>query len=548
MLPSLAQRCPGLLDPARTLEAAAKHCDLAGLQAAWEAVGPRLQRGCERGGPGIRSSAHLQGVWRCMLVAAAGSSTPDALAKMERVWGMRGDVGDPSAAAHMYGAAAASGDLARMRWLRERGVGWSAPGALEAVVKHAELEIIQRMDAEGVYLPPARDESWSKESVVSAAAAAPTGSAAKLRWLADRGAVLGVQDAVIRAAERGDPEAVQLLVEHLRACHGAAAAPPNDALVLAAASGSVPTARFLRQAGCGLSRSAFASASARGHLPMVRWLAEAGCPVEWKSMVRAWPRDSAADGEGLLQAMRVLAELGLPVGDVSHLWSTALVADHPWAVLQGLLQHTGAVPSIAVPYVAQAGCEATLRALVATGVDLQSTESRLVLQLIWYASAAANGDLGTLNYLQRLGLPLGEGVITAALSQGAPLPALRWLTQHGAPWTRGTLAGKLGELGAAYPSQRGCERREVEAWLRGLLGGEAAAAAADRKGPAVLEQRRGQGGGGGGGSRAGPEQASVPCVLGAIVLILFYLLPIVAVLWAAYLDHADRAAGNDCVG
>lgn len=34
LLPSLEQRCPGLLDPACNLEAAARHCVLAGLEAA----------------------------------------------------------------------------------------------------------------------------------------------------------------------------------------------------------------------------------------------------------------------------------------------------------------------------------------------------------------------------------------------------------------------------------------------------------------------------------------------------------------------------------
>ncbi len=48
LLPSLEQRCPGLLDPGRTLEAAARQCDLAGLQAAWGLLGRRLQGGSNR--------------------------------------------------------------------------------------------------------------------------------------------------------------------------------------------------------------------------------------------------------------------------------------------------------------------------------------------------------------------------------------------------------------------------------------------------------------------------------------------------------------------
>ncbi len=63
----LLQRCPGLLQPNRTLVAAAKHCHLDGLKAAWEA----LRRSCY--------DPDVQG----MLDAAAESTTPDAVAKIE---------------------------------------------------------------------------------------------------------------------------------------------------------------------------------------------------------------------------------------------------------------------------------------------------------------------------------------------------------------------------------------------------------------------------------------------------------------------------------
>ncbi len=277
---------------------------------------------------------------------------------------------------------------------------------------------------------------------------------------------MGLQDALMCAAERGDLEAVQLLVGHWRARHGAAAAPPDNALALAIASGCVSTATLLRQAGCGFDPSAFASASARGDLPMVRWLAEAGCPFDRDktiyNTVYAWPRDSAADGERLLEALRVLAELGAPVVDVGQLWLMAVFVGHSWAVLQGL-----GLPCTSCTFAAAAGCEATLRAFMAT--DAFKRQKR-VLQVSWYAYAAANGDLGTLACLQRLGLRLGRGVIGVAVWQGAPLPALRWLVKQGAPWDGSELAARLSKLKTAYPSSRKQERREVEAWLRELMG------------------------------------------------------------------------------
>ncbi len=114
LLPSLAQRCPGLLDPGATLEAAALHLSLAGLQAAWEAVGhqltSRLQLQPRRQpvwgpaldlgfmAPGISMGqgfnlAQLQSmalstseackVWRRVMVAAACSPAAGSTAKLE---------------------------------------------------------------------------------------------------------------------------------------------------------------------------------------------------------------------------------------------------------------------------------------------------------------------------------------------------------------------------------------------------------------------------------------------------------------------------------
>ncbi len=105
----LLDRCPGLVNPDRVLSAVAQHCDLAGLQAAWELLRlPRVSTTLISGWrPATRTSAAL--------AAAAGSATPDAVAKME--WLMSKINWGPEAAA----AAARSGDLGRLRWLRDGG-------------------------------------------------------------------------------------------------------------------------------------------------------------------------------------------------------------------------------------------------------------------------------------------------------------------------------------------------------------------------------------------------------------------------------------------
>lgn len=229
----------------------------------------------------------------------------------------------------------------------------------------------------------------------------------------------------------------------------------------------------------------FVSACARGHLPMVMWLAEAGCPFDRngfiRNMVEDWPRDSAADGERLFEAIRVLsAELGAPAGDVDQLLDAAVDAGHPWAVLQGLLQRTGRVgrpPYAGSTFLTSAGCEATLRALLATGSFHREKRN---LQDSWYGHAAAKGDLGTMACLRRLGVRLGRGVIERAVCEGvfregAPLPALKWLTENGARWGKYEFRDTRSCLAAAYPAPREQERREVEAWLREQLDKQLAA-------------------------------------------------------------------------
>ncbi len=117
LLPALVQRCPGLLDPSRTLEAAARHCPLAGLQAAWGLLEQRLQSSLEEETVQLPDShaERVQRLWQRMIAAAAGSTVPEATSKMEWVLAHAPAACDRvSILAHACGAAAASGDLARV--------------------------------------------------------------------------------------------------------------------------------------------------------------------------------------------------------------------------------------------------------------------------------------------------------------------------------------------------------------------------------------------------------------------------------------------------
>ncbi len=451
LLPSLARRCPGLLDPGATLEAAARHCDLAGLQAAWGAVGQRLQGYIPR----------LHGTpwetWRRVLCAAAGSPTPDALAKMEwalekgRAYGRL-----PLQHADVCGAAAASGDLARLAWLRDRGFAWATAAVIAALVRHADLGLFQQLEQEGGYLSPVEfQQAWASEGMVTAAAASPRDSIAKLQWLAGRGADLGSREALRAAAACGNLEAVQLLAAQGAPAWG------DDAFSVsifdaAVASGSVPVATWLRQAGCPWGVLCFRTAFCKGDLPMVRWLLEAGCPWEQNDSlcgaVDLWPCLKPGDSCRLVEAVRLLAAAGWPVATPEQpvALEATVWAGHPWSVLHTLLGLQSAdvrdMGIDAAVRAAKPGCGATLHALVGAGVLQAHRGNRVVLRYgdggtgayscdlaqAWYGCAAAASDRGTLACLRQLGVPLQSRVLAGAVRQAAPLPALSWLVdQHG---------------------------------------------------------------------------------------------------------------------
>ncbi len=459
LLPSLAQRCPGLLDPGPTLEAAVQHCDLAGLQAAWGAMGQLLQSGIQK------EREDAQRAWCRILCAAAGCPPPDAIVKMRWVLKeARTSNGLALLHADVCGAAAASGDLALLAWVHDLGFPWGTAETLEAVVRHADLGFVQRLEQERGYLPRAEDAgAWASEGVVAAAAASARDSGDKLRWLAGRGAALGSRRALHAAAECGNLEAVQLLAGQPGlgpAGSGGVPALPSTILIRAVTSGSVPLAAWLTQAGYPWGEGCFEAAFCRGDLPMVRWLLEAGCPqgphAHLHEAVELWPCHKPLDNKQLVEALRLLVAAGWPAALRCFMtaaeWQPVLV----WDALRELFP--GDVQDLyRASLLASSGCEATLEALM--GVDQMHSE--MVHPCVYY-NAAMKGDRATLECLLRLGVPLRESVLAQSIRQGAPVPALRWLLQHGAP--RG------GEEEAALQGLGPGRREEVEALLQELPG------------------------------------------------------------------------------
>ncbi len=538
LLPSLGQRCPGLLDPVRALEAAARHCDMAGLETAWRLLGERVPSWLQRGGTLLSRAqlpyeARAAAMWGRMMVAAAGSRTPDATAKLDwllekgRVWGFARLPVHPVEA---WGAAAASGDVGRLRWLHQRGYAWGME-ALGQVVQHGSLGFVQRLEQEGGFLLPAvGDAYWASEGAVCAAArgtadsaargtadSAARGtadSAAKLRWLAARGAGLGSAAAIDAAAAAADSnlEAVQLLLEHWRcaaaaesaaeqqpaargrgrprgrgrgraargrgrgrgrgAAPAAAVAPlPGSPLCIAAASsGDVPTVACLHQAGYPLTTSLFQSAFSKGNLPLVRWLLEAGCPRGELKLVDAlntWPCDTPADSAQLGEAVQLLLDAG---------WPKLTPDDMHQYTVPACTRHPWTVwrvqPGVgflnAVMRGGEIGCEATMEALIGSGnYDVYVSGYTDT----WYADVARNGDKAMLACLKRLGRSVvgTTQALEQAVKKGAPLPGLRWLAEEGASWYRACLNDLFDGMRAYYPAPREEERYEVEEWLSELL-------------------------------------------------------------------------------
>ncbi len=190
------------------------------------------------------------------------------------------------------------------------------------------------------------------------------------------------------------------------------------------------------------------------------------------------PIGCTADGERLLEAVRLLAAAGWPAAREDE---EGEVDEHPlqpysvWRALRELLP-AGAreVPREVATGAARAGSQATLEALAGLGLyEGIGVEEAVDV----YAAATANGDRGTVECLLRLGVPLGEGALAAAVRRAAPLPPLRWLEGQGAAMTAveaQLLLSGMEDL-AMDTGISGQERADLEAWLRGWMGGAGAA-------------------------------------------------------------------------
>ncbi len=474
----LLRHCPGLVGRNQVLTAAAEHCDLAGLQAVFGAlsVDPAGRR------------------W--LLDRTAGSATADAVAKMEWTWVNGEWRWRPLESTAV--AAARSGDLGRLRWLRERGCSTGGLDALENALQHADLAVAQWLvDEAGCELPEAdtdddtdgdedqvllagreyadesqREVGWG--SLLEAAARSPDG-VAKVGWLLQRRGRPSKSSHWQRMAVAAAKQDRVEMVRHALSALGPTGDVPQGLAHAAVGSGSVPMVQFMRHAGVAFDCEAYIKAAQAGSLAMVRWLAcdarVAAEGLDLPTVVMWWPQGrTAATSRELLQAVQLL------VGEAGWRgWGTtgdavAMAARRgDLALVQYLLQQRpGYQPDWSVEVAAAGGgCEALLEWLVEQHPGWLAAQPGGTSP---YVSAAKAGDLGTLTALRRLGVPWGTGnvVVDVVACGGFATAALHWLVEQGAP------VGSYADLQAAINRLAEDVRWGIEDWLRGLVRAQAA--------------------------------------------------------------------------
>ncbi len=241
---------------------------------------------------------------------------------------------------------------------------------------------------------------------------------------------------------------------------------------------------FLRGAGMVFTDAAYEGAAKGRSLAMVRWLAaEAGVSTAghvgrllyWTVM--GWDASDSRDMQDLVEAVRVVVGAAAAEHndgqqgvdgeeevwrDKNLLWTIAMeVVGQGNAVLAQYLVEQRLLPPLQKGFVqvaATAGCEALLEWMV-------EKLDRPVRYGGPYLAAAANGDLGTLNALRRLGVPWSKADrLAEAVRRGCTMPALRWLVEQGIPV--GT--GEAMEDAVAFADARGYFSAEEAGWLREL--------------------------------------------------------------------------------
>ncbi len=530
---------------------AARHCDVAGLQAVWQLLQPHFHRI-----PDLDVT--------CLSVlsrAAASSAREDAIAKVS--WLMQQEPYRPMGRLPRLVALAAvrAGDLPRLQWALQHGCEWGTDETMTEMEKRysdplliamegAGLEVVEWLVREaGCQLPPPLAaeaaggnaayppvrapngvlllqalprEVWRRRQL--AVAAAGSGDVAKLRWLRERGLLLLepylAQGPIEAAARQGRLGALRYLHDECGMTL------TRDIVNAALSSGDMGTAAWVLQQGgrelladCG---AVWRAAAGGGNGDLLRWMVGQGmvgageeleavhaiiAEGRWSGKVRAWQQQR----EAMLSAIRLVFEAasdtsskrgggngsgGGGVGDGGGSGSGVLgvggrasgagghnqalgeellvaAAKHGslplFAYLHSQLQLQGPLGSDDVLVeAARSGCEALVEWLLGQGCAMPNTR-------LLFLAPAERGDLATLRCLRRMGLPWPARLLPGAACIDLPLPVLQMLVAEGAP-VDGDDVREVMRLAEWHENERtgrtGEERdaSELEVWLVGLAG------------------------------------------------------------------------------
>lgn len=294
--------------------------------------------------------------------------------------------------------------------------------------------------------PPQQDLSPGLKHVWEGAARG--GDRGAVEWLLGRGVPLH-QAALEAAAGAGQLR----LVQFLHTEHGL----PLTEEVFAAAAGSrsLPTVQWLLQAGCPVSRQAYRNAALAGDTAMVRWLVcAAQCPVGdgiGTAVVHCQPGSSSS--EDLVAAVQALVAAGCEANEVLGIDSAA-VSGH--ASLVRFLHDECGVPfePCTLAFGAAGGCFQVIEYLVSAGCRTPTEWG--VLQP--YDEVLRTADLTTLTYLRMLNVPWDDPkYIEFWVYDMAERPIKEWLVREGA-----YTAEQLWYVEEEGPAAQGQEEQENE--------------------------------------------------------------------------------------
>lgn len=299
-------------------------------------------------------------------------------------------------------------------------------------------------------------QSWQDMSRLTAPQQPPTAAAAAartgehtflrfakhanltVRWLVRRGVPLH-SGALWLAAGAGQlagvrflhEECGQELTERIFSC--------------AVSSGSLPTARWLLQAGCPTYSDAYEPAASTGDAAVVLWpVREAQVPPTHSTLsdiLEFWPRHRVPSG-GLEPLVRSLVEAGFPPGDGAYETdSIGWAANHGDVRLVHYLREELGVPfaPCTIRSAACSGYEPVLEWLAGAGCVPALAEEGVGP----WAWPLEHGLFCTLCCMRQLQVPWDTNILSVAEDRGVPLPVLRWLVEQGAPWEQEAVAAAV---------------------------------------------------------------------------------------------------------